>query len=44
MGGRPPARFPNVAPGLTYAQGVAAGAMAMPQVTRPGLRLVSSQG
>lgn len=44
MGGPPPARFPSVAPGLTYAQGVASGAMATPPAPRPGLRLVFSQG
>ncbi|MEM1150973.1 MAG: hypothetical protein AAGI03_10490 [Pseudomonadota bacterium] len=40
MGGRPPERFPNAAPGLTYAQDFA---RAPEGASAPALRVVSSQ-
>ena len=40
MGGPPPQRIPNPAPGLTYAQEFAGGQKA---ASRPALRVVSSQ-
>ncbi|MCI4644220.1 MAG: hypothetical protein MRY64_05505 [Hyphomonadaceae bacterium] len=45
MGGPPPARFPTVAPALTYAQVLSSTrSTAAPAMARPAVRLVSSQG